>query len=338
MNKPLYPYETIEGEVKLELTKQPKLLIQDFAETLGREAVREGTREIDLWMANNKKWESLQLGLKIETTSREIEKLQRSGINPSVAVVASCGKTNIRQARLAQRSPLSLSCWDCELELDRRSFSGKVELKGIIAGDANKSPCRFLAASEPWVLLLDESLSLPPSGSLPVLWVDFDDPEYPHLNRHLNEPTYVDLQQEKPTVYLNKKFENLPDLFVESPRPTGVRMALVELERMSIAKSVWLALFQASVTGITKTDEDEAEWPSVGWQRDVLKKILPKIYLGIDIESALERALEDKSTADRICLLESQALATISKEILREGRSTRKALRVLEHSENGGQE
>jgi len=279
-------------------------------------------------------WKAVRLTVQVEAGQRDIARLEEMGVTPRLSIVSHCSQTNVRQSSSTQRSELGPSTWTSIIDLDRRHFRGSVRVGAVLFGDMNGRQCRYLGTGDPWTIYFDRSDAPPLKGALPVKWIDFSDGLRPHLRPYINEAVYADLEEADPTVYLNKKFENLPQLFADPPRPTGTRLAMLELERMGIAKSVWLALFQASVAGILTNERDEPDWPAVGWQTAVLKQLLPRTYPGLTADAALRMAASQRNS-EGTRQLESRALAIISKDILKEGRSIRQALRILQRAPEG---
>ena len=97
---------------------------------------------------------------------------------------------------------------------------------------------------------------------------------------------YLSITDATPTLFLNKSFDGLPELFSEDPRPRGERLTVAETVSASIAKSAWLAMFQTALHGIRVNENDEYDWPEISWQKDVLEQILPHIYLDLSNEAA----------------------------------------------------
>ena len=91
-----------------------------------------------------------------------------------------------------------------------------------------------------------------------------------------------------------------------------------------------MALFQTAAVRISKLEQDgEYEWPDVQWQKNVLQQLLPHIYPNQVVEAALQEAGEEMASG-RINRLESEALGVISQNIIKEGKSIRKAIHQLQ--------
>ena len=146
---------------------------------------------------------------------------------------------------------------------------------------------------------------------------------------------YADLEgMPVPKIYLNKGFDGLAALFVEKPRPAGARLALHEAERISMAKGVWLALFQVALAAVNEPAEnEEPEWPD-GWQGEVLKKMLARVHPDLDASARLSKAIEERRS-DGARHFESLVLAAVSQDMIKEGKGLETSLMALEQAARG---
>ena len=201
----------------------------------------------------------------------------------------------------------------------RASFAGKLKLEGVICGTIEGSGHRFLGRSEPWNLYFDEADHLPLSGTLRVQWVDFDQPgEYTFLTEYADQSFYTDLVDDRPTVFLNRseKYSGLFALLADRKRTVRWDRALHNAERVSIARSVWMAMLNAAIAAIEQGQEgDDPDWPEQDWKRQVLQKLLPKIYPDKSDREALREAVVNWNSKHGAGQLESRAQAEIGKVI-----------------------
>ncbi len=290
-------------------------------------------RSLLLWKRDNIEWNTARFELEIVAPQKEIKKLGKARDGLSVVVSAQCVATNLRQAVIALPSPLDEARWSCSLELDRRNMRGPVSLQAHLAGAVNGQAHRYLASAHEWKLYFEQAASPTPQGALPIQWVDFGAADAPvFLKKYVNEPMYADLEGTPlPKIYLNKGFEGLAALFIEKPRPTGARLALHEAERISLAKGVWLALFQAALSAVAEPEEDEEpDWPD-GWQGQVLKKMLARVHPELDPVDRLDKAIQERRS-DGARQFESLVLAAVSQDLIKEGKGLRASLRALEQA------
>lgn len=210
---------------------------------------------------------------------------------------------------------------------------GPVSLQAHLAGTVSGGAHRYLASADEWTLYFEQAPSPSPKGALPIQWVDFSANDAPvFLKKYVNEPMYADLEATPlPKIYLNKGFDGLAALFVEKPRPAGARLALHEAERISLAKGVWLALFQSALASVDEPEEnEEPDWPQ-GWQGEVLKKMLARIHPELEAGARLSQAVQERKS-DGARHFESLVLAAVSQDMIKEGKGLRTSLMALEQA------
>lgn len=334
MRNYIFPYPVLTHDLRMTLTHI--LLDQTVGGKLDQNeisdmAVDSETLQIFLWADERKDWESVSISLQVELPREEISRLREFENNIDAVAVANCGKSNLRQTWKLKRMTGDGYRWTGIVKLDKRQYIGAVDVQCILTGTILGRESRFFAESPIWTLHFDEAQSPPVRGAIPIEWANFqEDEERIFLRKYANETHYLAIEDTTPTLYLNSGFEGLPGLLAETPRPTGSRLALFESVNISIAKSVWLALFQTALVGINKLDdESDYDWPDVRWQKDVLKQLLPHIYPNQDDEAALQEAGEALNSGV-ISRLQSDALAVINQSIINEGKAIRKAIYQIE--------
>ena len=241
--------------------------------------------------------------------------LNDRGAEIRVLAVVQCTATQYRATLPLTADPQEQARWNGRLELDRDNFAGKVTVHSIVVGRVHGLENRYLGVSESWSIYFDEPPVPPVTGAMRVRWVDFDTPgELAFLSRFGEHAFYTDLDSAQPTLYLNssKRFDGLPALLGDRKR-TAAERPLHNAERVSIARTVWMALFNTSVASVPEPDdsEDVLDWPDDEWKRKVLKKLLSRIYpLKSDAER-LQAALEAWNSKERAGQLESLAQVKI---------------------------
>lgn len=335
----IFPYRTFSGKLKMALTavtvKSRRDGLVEEVRLTGEEWNRP-QRSLYLWKRDDIEWNTARFEVEVIAPLKEIEKLpvDRSGL--TVVVSAQCIATNLRQAHTASPSPFDESVWNCTFELDRRNMRGPVSLQAQLAGTVNGAEHRYLAAADEWTLYFEQAASPSPKGALPIQWVNFSADDAPvFLKKYVNEPMYADLEGVPlPKIYLNKGFEGLAALFVEKPRPAGARLALHEAERVSMAKGIWLALFQVALAAVVEPEENqEPDWPD-GWQGEVLRKMLARVHPDLDPGARLSKAVQERKS-DGARNFESLVLAAVSQDMIKEGKGLETSLLALEQAARG---
>lgn len=332
----IFPYRTFSGKLKMSLNAvSVKSLRDGLVEDvpLTGEEWNRAQRSLSLWKKDDIEWNTAHFEIEVVAPLKEIEKLAQDSRDLAVVVSAQCIATNLRQACTASPSPFDESIWNCSFELDRRNVRGPVSLQAHVAGTVSGGAHRHLASADEWTLYFEQTSSPSPKGALPIQWVDFNDADAPvFLKKYMNEPMYADLEGTPlPKIYLNKGFEGLAALFVEKPRPTGARLALHEAERISLAKGVWLALFQVALAAVNEPEEnEEPDWPD-GWQGEVLKKMLARVYPELEPAERLNKAIQERRS-DGARHFESLVLGAVGQDIIKEGKGLRTSLMALEQA------
>jgi hypothetical protein len=324
MTTRIFPYPTLARPLDLDITYAEAQIGDRYAQ-ISDDFFDRSSRVLDLSSDEYAGISEAKLNVAIEIPKSEYERLEVPSESVNVVVVSYCADTNSRTSVMATKSDVDSTNWTQSILLSRNQFRGTVQLTALLTGRAGGLDHRYLGASDAWQVSFDQGLVSTLRGTLPVKWVDFSSNEL--LKPHANEPWYGDLTEDPPTVYLNKNFEYLPELFREGVRKSKAQIALNEAQRTAIAKSVWLAMFQAAVAQITPgEDGSDPTWPEK-WRAEVLRRILPKVYPDVDENEGL-RLAHEALTSDP-AYLESSALAVIGRDIVKEGKNLRKALSTV---------
>lgn len=328
MSKLIYPYPTLGDQLDLIIDSDIKIGGDGEEFTLDEALIDRETRSIDLTDEENRSMEYLSLPVKVQVSKSVFGKV---GGETSLVVAAECSSTRLRQAIVLSASALDAAMWNGHFNLDLINYSSAISIHAVLTGPRLGLEHRFLGKSDDWTVHLDERTLPDVRGALPVKWTDFaTDEERKYLRPYSSEPYYADLSEDPPLVLLNSGFEGLPELFPDQGSPARNLRALHETTRMSIARNIWLGLFQAALAGIMSGEPDEqAQWPERRWQEDILRQILPRVYEETDVDEALRLAAEDRSVAERAAWLESRAMAVIGKDILNEGKTWRTVIQDL---------
>jgi hypothetical protein len=326
MRSDLFPYEIMSHDLELvikyaSLDRYEKTRIINYE--ISERSINHENYEVFLWAEEYDQWDFLSLDIEIKIPKAEVHKLQNQ---VDVIAAVNCRNTNFRQSFPLKKSNNSCK-WSGSIRLAKNNFYATAELQCLLTCQALGRESRFFAESPLLKIYFDEAHSPPIHGAIPIKWINFKDTNVdPRLRKYANETHYLAVQDIAPTLYLNSGFEGLPELFSEDPKPRGFHLALYETVSSSIAKSVWLAMFQASLMGIRDHENnEECEWPEIAWQKDVLQQLIPHIYSDLSNEAGLQKAGNDVKSGE-INQLESEALAVINKIIINEGKAVRKAI------------
>lgn len=308
MNNSIFPYQTLEGDIRLRLDggglddgEWPKSpFTADY-------------RLVQLHDLDKEAWHVAQFDLEVTLPGEEVTKLNDEGADVRVLAVVECAATQYRSTVPLRPDRAEPAKWKGRIELQRDNFAGKVSVHALVVGEVHGAANRYLGMSDAWAIYFDEPDIPPLAGTLRVRWVDFDSPgDLGFLTSFSEHAFYTDLDSAQPTLYLNssKKFDGLSTLLGDRKR-TAAEKPLHNAERVSIARTVWMALFNTSIASIRVDEDGTPDWPTDDWKRKVLKMMLNRIYpLKSDAER-LQAALDAWKSNDRTGQLESLAQVRI---------------------------
>ena len=273
MSDILFPYETLDAAVELEVS--PPHLDGRAAPA----SVRGGEeRAFHLYEAGPG-WKRAEFPVAVTTDRDKLGEFEEQHGRAGLVVVAHCRPTNSRQTFRPSRSELDSGRWEGALELDRDNFRDRVELRAVVTCEVGGIAHRPVALGSPWTLHFDEPASLRLRGTLAVKWINFKAPDAPALARQFADSTHVvSLDGALPELWLNSAFEGLEALLRDRKDRHGAEKGLHDMQRLSIARSVWMALVADAMAGVRPGEEgEEPQWPEAEWQAEVLRKVLPEV-------------------------------------------------------------
>jgi hypothetical protein len=321
----IYPYSTLKGELEL--------LISDVridGDLVGPDSVLASDRLLTLHGLETKTWDRLSFRMDVQAPPSALRLFEDQHGPLALTIVASCRPTNVRHGIRLERSPQDPSHWSGSAELSRASFREKATLQAILTGTIDSVPCRPVSFSDQWSLYFDPSESFRIAGSLAVKWCDFKAESAPPIAKQFPDASYVvEMDKSLPEILLNSSFEGLEPLLRDTKDRSPVEQALHDSTRMSIARSVWMALLNDSVAGIKPGDDnDDPTWPDREWQAEVLKRILPEIDTAKSEAELLRLTANEWRTHPGSALFLSRAEAAIG-EFVGANKSLRKSTQTL---------
>ena len=327
MSERIYPYRTLPGDVGLQLM-EGHLDDADWPKT----PYIPDRRIVDLQDVGKRDWKRATFRAEITLSSDRVAELNASGAQVRVLLIIQCANTYYRETVKLHQGSRDANVWQANFDVEKENFHGTATIHALVAGTVDGRPNRYLSTSENWTLIFDEPDSSPLTGSMTVTWEDFDKPSKPHLKMILGEnrhhSLYLDLVSNPPKLFLNKsdKFRGLTFLLEDRKRVKSDR-PLHNAERISIARSTWMALFNTSIASVIYNPDEEPEWPAEDWKRVVLQKILSKIY-PFKSDSELLKEAVDGRTDERAGDLQSAARAAID-EMIKAGRLLSLTLAIM---------
>ena len=124
-------------------------------------------------------------------------------------------------------------------------------------------------------------------GTLRVRWVNFRAEDADPLAKQFPNSTHLawfGAGEALPEVWLNSAFDGLEALLRDRKDRRGTEKGLHDMQRVSIARGVWMALVADALAAVRcGSDEDgsaEPDWPDAEWQSEVLRRVLPEVAPG----------------------------------------------------------
>lgn len=271
MTDVIFPYETMDPGLNVRFSR-PRL---DDREVTPPPPI--GDEHIMKLYELKPNWQRLALDVDVTAERQQVLEFERAAGRFELVVVAHCRPTNTRQTFRPQRSDVDSTRWEGVLELDRDNFRDRVELRTILTSSRDDTPCRPVAFGDPWSVHIDEPASLRLRGTLEVSWVHFKTSDAPLARQFADSTHVVSLDGNLPAIWLNADFEGLEPLLKDRKDRRGVDKALHDMQRLSVARSVWMALVANAMDAIPEVVDDEPSWPDVEWQAEVLRRVLPEI-------------------------------------------------------------
>ncbi|MBI3319515.1 MAG: hypothetical protein HYZ89_02880 [Candidatus Omnitrophica bacterium] len=325
MKDMIFPYQTLRGNLNLSVSQ---LRVDDAP--VGAGLVLPDTRILNLFDVGLASWRHISLEVAVLAEPRFLEEFENSHGAVTATVVALCRPTNNRQTIRLQRNESESGRWVGLVELHRDNFSGRVELRAILAATVDGIACRPVGFADDWSVHFDEPASLRLKGTLPVRWRDFKHEEAGPLAGQFSDSTHVvDLSKSVPEVLLNSSFEGLEALLRDRKDRGAVEQVMHDMQRMSVARSVWMALLADALTAVKPGEEgEEPDWPDAEWQAEILRRVLPEIDRTKSERELLRMAAEEWRTHPGSAELLSRAEAIIG-DVIGVNKSLRKSIQTL---------
>ncbi len=275
-------------------------------------------------------WQRVSFEASVVTDRGHLELFEDHHGQVSLTLVTLCTPANNRQTIHLERSELDRALWSGNIELDRDNFHGRSVVRALLTATVDGMPHRTVAISNDWVVHFDAPASLRLSGTLKVSWCDFKMENSPLLTKQFPDSSHVvDLAKPLPEVLLNSSFEGLEPLLRDRKDRSVPEQVMHDMQRMSIARSVWMALLGDAIAAIKEgEDGQEPEWPDSEWQAEVLRRILPEIEKSKSERELLQLAADDWRTHPGSAEFLSRAEAVIG-ELINANKSLRKSVQAL---------
>lgn len=247
-------------------------------------------------------WSRLRIDLVATFDEGDLRDVVHVGEDPAsvvtVLVAVTCSKTKLRMA-----TPLEADRkgrYRGTLTLDRADLAGVARLLPIAArrqpltthatpGRATLEGAR-LAEGPSVDLRIDESAS-PFEGGLDVTWEDFRGSPNPFRSEREDHLFDVDLDGPVPRLVLNRRHAQVHALLMGDAAGSNGSAAIRTSLLAHVGSATLTHLFHAALADLEPDEETGAVSMPDGWQGDVIRVLLPKLYADHSSENARRDAL-----------------------------------------------
>jgi hypothetical protein len=229
-------------------------------------------------------WQRVELDVELTADADAVGEFDRGYRGLGAVAVAHCMPTNARQPVRLTRSEFDPGRWEGTLQLDRDNFRSRATVVPLLTATVGGVPHRPVGLAAGWTLHFDEPESLRMRGTLRVRWVNFKAEDADPMAKQFSDSTHLawfGTGQALPEVWLNSAFDGLESLLRDRKDRRGVEKGLHDMQRLSIARGVWMALAADALASVRGADDemgaDEPDWPEAEWQAEVLRRVLPDV-------------------------------------------------------------
>jgi hypothetical protein len=310
--KVLYPYETLVGDVDLQVKSASvdgQAVPADFLEP--------DRRVLAIAGIGRESWDLARLDIEVTAPQTEIKDLKAKGAKPTALALLHGGATNMRQALRLDPDPKNPARWTGKVEVERPHWYGRLVLGSTVVASIDGTDGRVIGDATRWSISLDDVPRPPIHGNIPVKWDNFHEPRsLPELRRVADQPFFVHLDSDQPILYLNEGFEGLRPLLDDRHRRPREVQVLHDQTRVTFAAAAWAAMFDSSLAAAAEASEpDEPELPSVEWQRSVLEILLARMYEERTLEDALEEVIRLLGDGEGFTTVQSRLVPAVSQQV-----------------------
>lgn len=342
MNR-ILPYKPLQGATTIALAN-----IDIDGQRVSQSYIDGEMLRADIAALRPTKWTEALLNVEVTLPWQEIE--ERADIERDVAVVVrvQCDATNIRQSMIAV--PKAGSTARATIIVPRTQYAKRASIDAFVVASVRSSRRRayrrILSEAPPWELRFDvpgrkEASGLRPPGKktgkkplVDPVWADFADPPegLGFLASYKDDPFFLQLNEERPCLYLNEALTGYRTLLDESEdrARSDPENALRDRELHGIALAAWISMFNAACAAIEVGAPGQEPSLPADWRSDVVMVLTPLMFPELShIESLkkLRAAMEDDSGEEMRVI---QALTQVAAaRYTASGRSVKKHLKKL---------
>jgi len=232
-------------------------------------------------------WSKLAFRITVEVPERELSEVlpPTSDVaqDTKLNVLITCPATKFRHG--VQLRMTSRGLWTGHATIQRADLATAVLLQPQLIRTTSipseeelpyaKKAGTLIGFGVPVTLLLEpQRKSL--QSTVAVLWEDFGNSDNPWRRERIEDVYHLEPFSE-PRLYLNSRYSQLREI-MESTAKQGPEAALRDMAAALIAQPVLLQLATAAVAGMELDEDSGSVTMPVGWRKDLLDSLLPRLY------------------------------------------------------------
>jgi hypothetical protein len=264
-------------------------------------------------------WKEARVNARVQVP---VEELETMGVRQyQVVLTVHCGPTNLRSTTVLESTGGERSGqWTGSLDLPRTMIRDRASIYATVTGVVDGVAHRWLGRSREVAVDLHPPRvpEITGGGQVPIVWRDFSqtaDGQNPIDAVLHDEMSFVDMTlPEGPVIYLNDRVSGLRRLLDVRTGRSPIERAVRETALDLIATPAMAAMANAALVAAAPAEHsDEAQWPDVEWQADVLRSVLPLMYPDRDPDAALASAVLAVTSAEDAQDVQSRLLGAASR-------------------------
>lgn len=234
-------------------------------------------------------------------------------------ITISCPYTRKRKVLSLKVNPKNKYNWIGEVSIGHDEYYKRIDLraflirsKDYLGNDVNIAKKRGMriASSEDWNIFVDSPV-LPPGKMLDIRWINFQKSKDNTIREVSGTPFYLDFRRDTPILWLNEGVADLKAVLMSS----ATRGAIATIRNSifdSISQTVWCGLFNEALMSIEDDDSGgEPAEPPEEWQKIILKRMAPRIFIGRNSDEAYEELLKSAYDPDMSPVISSRLITSV---------------------------
>jgi hypothetical protein len=276
MSRTIYPYPTLFGDVRLEVTR-----VRVDGHALDFSRISHSKQTVALASVGRENWQEAWIEVEVTLPESEIADGPWSELTCVLTLEESATNTKIVRRLTKDRGS---GTWLGAVPLLRSRHRSRamlgVQVVASVGGVRGRTVGR---EAQNWTIDLRADTPAQ-EQEVRILTVDFRDGPHDWLRSFKEVPWLVETSGDMPTVYLNECVEGLVRLLRGGG--TSLEKATAALVNAQLVSDAWETMFHAAVSDVEFDDHGRPATPT-GWRGSVLETMLPDVLPGLSPTDAL---------------------------------------------------